>query len=95
MIHWMKAVDAMDKTQARDGAAVVARMKQIPTEDPLFGHGSIRADGRTLHDMYLFQVKAPSESKAPYDYYKLVATIPSDRAFRPLEAGGCLLVGGR
>jgi len=90
--HWMKAVSAMDKTQARDGSAVVARMKQIPTDDPLFGHGSIRQDGRTIHDMYLFRVKAPTESTSPYDLYKLVTTIPGEQAFRPLQAGGCPLV---
>ncbi len=90
--HWMKAVSAMDKTQARDGSAVVARMKQIPTDDPLFGHGSIRQDGRTIHDMYLFRVKAPTESTSPYDFYKLVTTIPGEQAFRPLQAGGCPLV---
>lgn len=90
--HWMKAVSAMDKTQARDGAAVVARMKQIPTDDPLFGHGAIRRDGRTIHDIYLFQVKSPAESKGPYDYYKLITTIPGDQAFRPLASGGCPMV---
>ncbi len=92
ILHWMKTVDGMDKAQARDGAAVVARMKGLPTDDALFGQGSIRADGRTIHDMYLFQVKAPAESKGPYDYYKLVATIPGDQAFRPLAAGGCPLI---
>lgn len=89
MTHWMKAVASMDKTQARDGAAVVKQMKQIPTEDALFGRGSIREDGRTLHDIYLFQVKTPAQSKAPYDYYTLRETIPGERAFRPLQAGGC------
>ncbi|MDA8251527.1 MAG: ABC transporter substrate-binding protein [Rhodospirillales bacterium] len=92
VLHWMKAVAAMDKTRARDGAAVVAEMKAIPTDDPLFGRGSVRADGRVLHDLYLFQVKSPEESKGPYDYYKLVATIPGDRAFRPMAEGHCRLV---
>ena len=82
----------MDKTQARDGAAVVERMKQMPTDDPLFGHGSIRKDGRTIHDMYLFRVKTPAESKSPYDLYNLVTTIPGAQAFRPMQAGGCPLV---
>lgn len=90
--HWMKAVAAMDKAQARDGAAVVARMKAMPTQDPLFGAGSIRADGRTIHDMYLFRVKAPAESKGPYDYYTRVTTIPGDKAFRPIADGGCPMV---
>jgi len=92
LIQWMRAVDAMDKAKAHDGAAVVATMKQIPTDDPLFGHGSIRPDGRTIHDMYLFRVKSPAQSTAPYDLYTLVATIPGAQAFRPLKAGGCRLV---
>lgn len=92
VLHWMKAVATLDKEKARDGAGVVAAMKALPTEDALFGQGSIRADGRVLHDLYLFQVKSPAESKAPYDYYKLLATIPGDQAFRPLAQGGCKLV---
>ena len=92
VLDWMKAVDTMDKTQARDGAAVVARMKQMPTDDALFGHGSIREDGRTIHDMYLFRVKSPAESHGPYDYYTLVSTIPGAQAFRPMAAGGCAFV---
>jgi branched-chain amino acid transport system substrate-binding protein len=64
----------------------------MPTEDPLFGKGSVRADGRTIHDMYLFEVKAPSDSKGPYDYYKLVKTIPGNEAFRPLETSECTLI---
>ena len=67
-------------------------MKAIPTDDPLFGNGTIRVDGRTLHPMYLFQVKTPAESKGPWDMYKQVATIPADQAFRPLNEGGCPLV---
>lgn len=92
VLHWMKAIAALDKSKARSGAAVVAKMKEMPTDDPLFGKGSIREDGRTLHDMYLFQVKAPQESRQPYDYYKLLSTVPGDQAFRPLSAGGCPLV---
>ena len=88
-LHWMKAIAALDKAKAREGTAVVAQMKAMPTDDPLFGHGSIRADGRTLHDLYLFQVKSPAESKGPYDLYKLVDTIPADQAFRPMAEGGC------
>ena len=89
LIHYLKAVEALNST---DAAAVMAKMKEMPTDDPLFGKGSIRADGRKLHDMYLFQVKTPEESKGPYDYYKLVATIPAAEAFRPMSEGGCPLV---
>ena len=70
----------------------MAKMKEMPTDDPLFGKGEIRADGRKIHDMYLFKVKTPEASKGPWDYYKLVATIPADKAFRPLADGGCPLV---
>jgi branched-chain amino acid transport system substrate-binding protein len=92
MLHWMKAIAALDKDKAHRGTDVVAQMKAMPTDDPLFGHGSIRADGRTIHDLYLFQVKDSSESKGPYDYYKLLDTIPGDQAFRPMADGGCPLV---
>jgi branched-chain amino acid transport system substrate-binding protein len=92
MLHWMKAIAALDKDKAHRGTDVVAQMKATPTDDPLFGHGSIRADGRTIHDLYLLQVKNPSESKGPYDYYKLLDTIPGDQAFRPMADGGCPLV---
>jgi branched-chain amino acid transport system substrate-binding protein len=70
----------------------VAKMKELPTDDPLFGKGTIRADGRKIHDAYLFEVKTPSESKYPGDFYKLRATIPAAEAFRPLAEGGCPLV---
>ena len=66
-----------------------AQMKAMPTDDPLFGKGHIRADGRTIHNMYLWQVKTPEESKGPYDYLKLVATIPGDEAFRPMSPEAC------
>jgi branched-chain amino acid transport system substrate-binding protein len=89
VLHYLKAVDAI-KTD--DGAKVVAKMKETPTEDPLFGQGSIRADGRKIHDMYLFEVKKPAESKQPWDYYKVRATIPAAEAFRPIAAGDCPLV---
>lgn len=92
VLHWMKAVASMDKGKARDGAAVIAQMKAMPTDDPLFGNGSIRSDGRKIHDMYLFQVKSPKESKGPYDYYKLVSTISGDEAFRPLTESECPLL---
>jgi len=90
VIHYLKAVDAL-KNDA-DGAAVVAKMKELPTDDKLFGKGSVRADGRKIHDMYLFEVKKPGDSKGPWDYYKTRATIPAAEAWRPLEAGECPLV---
>jgi branched-chain amino acid transport system substrate-binding protein len=90
VLHYLKAVDKVGS--ADDGKAVVAAMKAIPTDDPLFGNGTIRVDGRTLHPMYLFQVKTPAESKGPWDMYKQVAAIPADQAFRPLNEGGCPLV---
>ena len=71
---------------------VVAKMKEMPTDDPLFGKGTIRIDGRKMHDMYLFEVKKPSESKGEWDYYKLIRTIPAEQAFRPLDQGDCKLV---
>ncbi|MBO4225203.1 ABC transporter substrate-binding protein [Bradyrhizobium neotropicale] len=77
----------------RDGAAVVKAMRELGTfDDPLFGKTSLREDGRVLHDMMLIQVKTPGESKKPYDYYKIVSTIPAEAAFRPLKDGGCPLV---
>jgi branched-chain amino acid transport system substrate-binding protein len=88
--HYLKAVAAL-KDKA-DGAKLVVKMKETPTDDPLFGQGSIRPDGRKLHPLYLFQVKKPAESKGPWDYYKLVHTIPADQAFRPMDQGGCPLV---
>ena len=69
-------------------------MKQTPTDDKLFGKGTVRADGRKIHDTYLFEVKKPEESKYPWDYYKVRATIPAAEAFRPLKDGGCPLVSG-
>ena len=90
VIHYLKAVHEL-KSDA-DGAAVVAKMKATPTDDKLFGKGSIRADGRKIHDMYLLEVKKPEESKAPWDYYKVRATIPAAEAFRPVDQGDCPLV---
>jgi branched-chain amino acid transport system substrate-binding protein len=90
--HYLKAVSEL-KSDA-DGKAVVAKMKSTPTDDKLFGKGEVRADGRKIHPMYLFEVKKPAESKAPWDYYKLRATIPAEEAFRPLKDGGCPLVKG-
>src|SRR2546426_4649059 len=90
--HYLKAVEAL-KSDA-DGKAVVAKRKDTPTDDKLFGKGTVRADGRKIHDMYLFEVKKPEESKEPWDLYKLRATIPAAEAFRPLKEGGCPLVSG-
>ena len=67
-------------------------MKAMPTDDPLFGTGTIRADGRKIHPMYLLEVKTPAESKGEWDAFKIVQTIPADKAFRPLNEGGCPLV---
>jgi branched-chain amino acid transport system substrate-binding protein len=92
VLHYLKAVEALKN--AADGKAVVAKMREMPTDDPLFGEGSIRADGRKIHNMYLFEVKKPAESKGPWDYYKLRATIPAAEAFRPLKEGNCPLVSG-
>ncbi|MGA2566861.1 MAG: ABC transporter substrate-binding protein [Pseudolabrys sp.] len=90
--HYLKAVAALKS--AADGKAVVAEMKKLPTDDPLFGKGTVRADGRKLQPAYLFEVKAPSDSKYPGDFYTLRATIPADEAFRPLKDGNCPLAGG-
>jgi branched-chain amino acid transport system substrate-binding protein len=92
IIHYLKAVDALKADG--DGKVVAAKMKEMPTDDPLFGKGVVRADGRKTHDAYLFEVKKPTESKYPGDFYKTRATIPAAEAFRPLKEGGCPLVNG-
>jgi branched-chain amino acid transport system substrate-binding protein len=89
VLHYLKAVEAL---KSDDGTKVIAKMKEMPTDDPLFGKGSIRVDGRKIHPAYLVEVKKPAESKAPWDYYKIRATIPADQAFRPMADGGCSLV---
>lgn len=89
VLHYLKAVDALD---SKDSAKVVEWMKANPADDPLFGKGEIRADGRKIHPMYLFRVKKPDQSKGDWDYYEMLKEIPSDQAFRPLEEGGCALV---
>jgi branched-chain amino acid transport system substrate-binding protein len=92
-LHYLKTATAMGIDQAKvSGAATVARMKALPTDDDCFGPGSIREDGRKIHPSYLWEVKSPADSKGPWDYYKLVATTPADQAFRPLDKGGCSLV---
>jgi branched-chain amino acid transport system substrate-binding protein len=93
VLHYLKTATAMGVDKIKlDGAATVAQMKQIPTNDDCFGPGSIRADGRKLHPAYLWEVKKPSESKGPWDYYKPLATTPADQAFRPLDKGACPMV---
>ncbi|WP_441243268.1 ABC transporter substrate-binding protein [Tardiphaga sp. 768_D3_N2_1] len=86
-LHYLRAVDASD--QSVDGKAVIAKMKALPTDDPLFGKGSVREDGRKLHNMYLFEVKRPADSAYPWDYYKLIKTIGPNEAWRSLSEGGC------
>jgi branched-chain amino acid transport system substrate-binding protein len=89
VLHYLKALKELGADD--DGAKVVAKMKEMPTEDRLFGKGEVRVDGRHIHPMYLFEVKKPEESKGPWDYYKLRATIPAEEAFRPLDQGNCPL----
>lgn len=89
LMHYFKAVDKVG--EATDGRAVVAAMKSIPTDDPLFGKGTIRVDGRKLHPMYLLEAKKPAESKGDWDFLKVAATVPADKAFRPLAEGNCPL----
>ena len=90
VLHYLKAVQALKADG--DGKAVVEKMKAMPTDDPLFGKGTIRADGRKIHPMYLYEVKKPSESKGPWDSYKLIKEIPAAEAFRPLSTSECPLV---
>ncbi len=89
VLHYLKSVEAL---KSDDGLKVVAKMKEMPTDDPLFGKGMIRVDGRKVHPAYLMEVKKPAESKGPWDYYKVRATIPADQAFRPVKDGDCPLV---
>jgi branched-chain amino acid transport system substrate-binding protein len=89
-LHYLKAVDKVGSPA--DGRAVVAAMKATPTDDPLYGRGTIREDGRKIHPMFLLQVKSPAESKSEWDVFKIVATIEAEQAFRPLKDGGCPLV---
>ena len=89
VLHYLKAIEA---AKTDDGLKVVAKMKELPTDDTLFGKGTIRADGRKLHPAYLMEVKKPAESKGPWDLLKVRATIPADQAFRPIDQGDCPLV---
>jgi branched-chain amino acid transport system substrate-binding protein len=90
-LHYLKTLEALGGNP-HDGTKVVAKMKELPTDDDAFGKGTIRVDGRKIHPAYLFEVKKPSESKYPWDYYKLLATIPAGEAFRPLDQSECPLV---
>jgi branched-chain amino acid transport system substrate-binding protein len=91
ILAYLKAVDSVGN--AEDGKAIIAAMKATPAEDPLYGKVTIRPDGRAMHPVYLLQAKAPEDSKEPWDYFKIVSTIPAERAFRPLEEGHCPFVG--
>lgn len=89
--HYLKALDALGGNP-HDGGKVVEKMKSMPTEDDLFGKGEIQPNGRTIHNAYLFEVKKPSESKGPWDFYKLVGTVSGDQAFTPLSESKCALL---
>jgi len=91
LMHYFKALEKLGGNP-HDGAEVAAVMKEIPVDDPLFGKGEVQVNGRVTHPAYLFEVKSPAESKGPWDYYKLIATIPADQAFLPLEQSTCELV---
>jgi len=91
LLHYFKALEALGGNP-HDGAKEVAKMKEIPTDDTLFGKGIIQPNGRALHPAYLFEVKKPAESKGPWDYYKLIGTTPGDQAFRPLSESACPLL---
>ena len=88
LLHYFKALDALGGNP-HDGVKVVEKMKSMPTDDPLFGKGEIQPNGRTIHSAYLFEVKKPSESKGPWDFYKLIGTVPGDQAFTPLAESKC------
>jgi branched-chain amino acid transport system substrate-binding protein len=91
VLHYLKTLEAMGGN-SHDGAKVVAKMKELPSDDPLFGKATIRADGRKMIPAYLFEVKKPEESKYPWDYYKTIATISPEDAAKPLEASECPLI---
>jgi branched-chain amino acid transport system substrate-binding protein len=95
VMHYLKACVALGPEKAKaSGRAVIERMKATPTDDPLFGKGAVRKDGRVIHDMYLFEVKSPDQSKEPWDYYTHKRTVPAAEAFRPIDKGGCALALG-
>ena len=89
VLHYLKSVALVD--DPADGRKAVAEMKALPTDDPLFGKGQIRVDGRAIHPMYVLAAKSPDESHGEWDLMKLLATIPADQAFKPLDPA-CPLV---
>jgi len=89
VLAYLRAAASINSTDAR---AVVAEMKRLPVEDPLFSNSRIRADGRVIHDLYLARVKSPAESRGPWDYYQILSTLPADEAFRPIEQGNCAML---
>jgi branched-chain amino acid transport system substrate-binding protein len=89
VLAYLRAAVSINST---DGRAVVAEMKRLPVQDPLFSNTSIRADGRVIHDLYLARVKTPAQSRGPWDYYEIVSTLPADEAFRPIEQGNCAML---
>jgi branched-chain amino acid transport system substrate-binding protein len=88
-MHYLKAVKAAGTDET---GAVMKKMRELPINDFFAKNGHIREDGRMVHDMYLFEVKTPQESKSPWDYYKLRATIPAAEAFQPLAKSTCALI---
>jgi branched-chain amino acid transport system substrate-binding protein len=95
VMHYLKAVAAIGPEKAKaSGRAVVEQMKATPTDDPLFGKGAVRQDGRVIHDLHLFEVKSPGQSKTAWDYFIHKRTVPASEAFRPLGQGGCVLASG-
>jgi branched-chain amino acid transport system substrate-binding protein len=95
VMHYLKACAVLGPDKAKaSGRAVMEQMKATPTDDPLFGKGAVRRDGRVIHDMHLFQVKSPADSKEPWDYYTHKRTVPATDAFRPIDEGGCHLLQG-
>jgi branched-chain amino acid transport system substrate-binding protein len=95
VMHYLKACAAVGPEKAKaSGRAVIDQMKATPTDDPLFGKGAVRKDGRVIHDMHLFEVKSPEQSKEPWDYYIHQRTVPAAEAFRPIDKGGCSFAQG-
>jgi len=88
----LQYLNAIKAAGTDNSDAVMAKLKEIKWDDPVFGQSYIRADGRKMHDMYLFEVKKPSESKGPYDYYNLVSKMSAEEAFRPMDQGECPMV---
>jgi branched-chain amino acid transport system substrate-binding protein len=89
VLHYLKAVKALGSNETK---AVIAKMKATPVNDFFAHNGTIREDGRMVHDMYLLQVKTPAESKGEWDLYKVLKTLPGDEVFRPIDQGGCPLI---